>query len=652
MSKRIIFHELVVPEEALRRIEELVPLRPLGVEEVSLEEAVGRVLAEDVYSSVDVPPFDRATMDGYAVRAVDTFGAFENRPVSLKVIGKVEAGEEPKREVGEGEAVEIATGAPLPKGSDAVVPVEFTKREGDRILIYRSLAPNENVASAGSDIRLGELILREGTVLLEREVGVLAAIGRNKVRVYKRPKVAIISSGNELIAPGDKLAFGRIYDVNTYSIYSAVLKDGGIPTSLGIVRDDVEEIEERLIHAEEEFDVVIISGGTSAGLADLTYQVLDKLGPPGIIVHGLKVKPGKPTVIAVSRNKKPIFGLPGYPNSALMIYDLIVRPIMRKLSGLKEEERKTIKAKLAIRVEGAKGRRGFYPVSLVKGTEDIVAFPMFAESGSISSLSLSDGYITVPENIEFLEEGEEVEVSLFAIEYKPADLYLVGSHDVAVEFILKKLGCGFKIVNVGSLEGIKSVAKGYGDIAGTHLLDVKSMEYNVPFLNELKVENSVLVRGYEREQGIIVAKGNPKGIKSVKDFLRDDVVIVNRTKGSGTRALLDFLLSREVGSLEEIRDKIKGYYTEVKTHSAVAACVKHGRADAGIGIRYVADAYELDFISLGWEKYDFLIRKESLRKRSTSKFLQVLRSEEFKEHLTRMVGYRAGKDLGEIIWEG
>ncbi|WP_243678906.1 molybdopterin-binding protein [Vulcanisaeta distributa] len=298
-GKRVIFHELLTPEEALSKVFNTVRIEPLGTEVVSIEESYGRVLAKDVYSRIDVPPFDRATMDGFAVRAEDTFGADELNPTRLKVIGNVETGgAEELPQVNPGEAVEIATGAPMPPGANAVVMVEYTKRSGDELMIYRSVTPGENVMSAGSDVMMGELILRRCTVIREREVGLLAAVGIDRVEVFKRPKVAIISTGNELVSPGKELGRGKIYDINTYTIAHAVRSMGAEPMIMGIVRDNINEMRDAVNRALSISDLVLLSGGTSAGLADLTYRVLDEIGPPGIIIHGLKVKPGKPTVVA------------------------------------------------------------------------------------------------------------------------------------------------------------------------------------------------------------------------------------------------------------------------------------------------------------------------------------------------------------------
>jgi len=652
---RKIYHNLVTPEEALEIVFKNVKVEPLGVETVDLLNAYGRVLAEDIYSKIDVPPFDRATMDGYAVHAEDTFTADELNPLKLKVVGKVEVGQEYLPSINKGECVEIATGAPLPKSANAVLMVEYTKALNDEILIYKSVAPGENVASAGSDISLGDLVLRKGTLLACREIAVLASIGIDKVKVYKRPRVAIISTGNELETPGEKLRFGKIYDANTYSIAAAVRELNAEPIVLGIARDIEEEIYNKIINGLEKSDLVIISGGTSAGTSDITYRVLELFGPPGIVVHGLKVKPGKPTVIAISKDKKIIVGLPGYPNSALMVFNLIVKPIIERMNGIESKDI-TIKAKIAQKLHGEKGRRALIPVSLVESSGYIKAYPLPAESGQVNALAQADGYIEVPEDVEFVDEGEEVTVKLFSKNYTPANMYIIGSHDIGLDIIIVKLSGKFncKVINVGSLGGLLAIISGDADIAGIHLVDEETGIYNIPYIKRLDIHDAVLIRGYMRRQGIIVPKGNPKNIKSIEDFLRSDVTIVNRNRGAGTRALLDLKL-KEIAkksnlSFEEIIKKVKGYFYEVKTHTAVAAAIAQGKADAGLGIESAAAMYNLDFIPLTWEYYDFLIMKSSLNKDAVKKFLEILKSKEFKVELEKIPGYKVPENIGEVIW--
>jgi putative molybdopterin biosynthesis protein len=599
-------------------------------------------------------------MDGYAVKAEDTFGAEEDNPIALKVVGKVEAGDVPAIEVERGTAVEISTGAVIPKGANAVVMVEYTSRDGDNVLIFKPVPPGANIMSAGSDIMAGELLVRRGTKLTAREIGVLASAGFDSVRVVKKPVVAVISTGNELIDPGEKLEFGKVYDVNTYTIGAGILENGGIPVFLGIARDNAEEIRSKIAEGLEIADIVILSGGTSAGIGDMIYRIIGEFGE--VLVHGVAVKPGKPTVIAVASwngKTKPIFGLPGYPTSALMIFEIFVAPLIRLMSGLPGEEHKIVKARVPIKVFSAIGRREFLPVNLVEGERGLMAYPLTDYSGAISTLAEADGFVEIPENKVFLEEGEEVEVRLFG-EIKPADLMIIGSHcvgiDVLLEVMRRRKPLQAKVINVGSTGGIMAVKRGEADIAGTHLLDAETGEYNIPYLVKYGLKGkAVLVKGYVREQGFIVAKGNPKNIKGFEDLLREeDVTFINRNPGSGTRILLDMYLkeiAEEKGmSFDELRSLIKGYDVEAKSHTAVAIAILMGKADVGLGIRTVAERYGLDFIPVRPEEYDFVVRKDRLSKESVKLFLDTLTSKEFKAELERKLpGIMTTKDTGKIV---
>lgn len=635
--KRVIFHDLITLDEAKEIL--VSRARPLGVEEVPLEEAYGRVLAEDVYSPVDVPPFDRSTVDGYAVVSADLAGASEISPVKLTLKGRVEAGGFPDFELSRGEAAEVATGAPIPRGADAVVMVEYTSEREGAVVVYRSVYPGENVVPAGSDFSAGELILRKCTRLTQREIGVLAAAGVRRPRVYRRPKVAIISTGNELEEPGVPLARGKLYDVNTYSLAAAVVESGGAPIIVGRARDDLEEYREILGKALAAADLVLISGGTSAGMADLTYRVLGDMGR--VLFHGIKVRPGKPT-IAAEVDGKIVVGLPGYPPSALMIFHSVVRPALLSMQCMRQTPPAVYRARLSMRTEGAKGRRSLYPVVLInKG--GYVAYPLNAESGLISVLARADGYIVIPEDVEFMEEGEEVEVYLFE-RYTPASLYFIGSNDIFLDRILAKFDV--KAIYVGSMGGILAVKRGEADVAGTHMLDPETGEYNSPVIRRLGVKGAVLVRGFAREQGLVVARGNPKGIRGFEDLLRSDVVMVNRPRGTGTRTLLDMKLEEIAKgrgiSVEELAKNIRGYTHEVRTHTAVAAAVAQGRADVGLAIRYAAEIYGLDFIPVGWEIYDLLIREEALERARPI-------IEELKRASEMPPGYKRLPETGEVV---
>jgi len=657
MSRRIIFHTLITPEEALEILKSHIRFEPIGVEEVSLTEAPGRVLAENIKSPIDIPSFARSSVDGYAVRSIDTVGAREDNPVELKLIGRVGVGEKPKVSLGPNECVEISTGAPLPSSADAVVMVEYTKRTGNHVKIFKSATSGENVSQTGSDAMFGETIVYKGTLLTPQIIAALAAAGVSKVKVYRKPKVAIISTGNELVKPGTKLEYGKIYDTNTYSLYASVIEDGGEPEALGILPDDERIIGEKLSYAIRKHDVILVSGGTSAGLGDIVYRILGKLGKPGILVHGLNIKPGKPTVIAVV-NGKPVFGLPGFPVSCLIVYSLIVKPVIRALAGLKHTRPRIVKAVLAFRVFGAKGRRTHIPVSLAKGYNDEwIAYPIGGDSGSIVRLSRSDGYIVIPENAMYFDEGEKVDVHLFTEQKLGSDMFFIGSHCPIAEILMEKLmeKYSIKIVNVGSMGGLLAVKRGEADVAGIHLYDPETKTYNKPYLKKYNVRNVVLVKGYFREQGIIVAKGNPYNIKCFEDIIDKGVRFINRNKGSGTRMLIDLALKeiaeKRKTKVKKLIEKIKGFWVEAKTHSAVASAIKYGRADAGIGLKYVAEKYGLDFIPLTKEEYDFLVVKKSLNKNVIKDFIEALQSKWFKEILKEASGYEPNKDTGRIVME-
>ncbi len=378
---------------------------------LALEDVLGRVLAEDVISKMDVPPFDRASFDGYAVRASNTFGADEGRPVELTLVGRLRPGFWPKRRLRSGECVEISTGAPIPPGADAVVMGEYASLEKGKVRICRAVAPGENVAERGSDLRRGRVALQKGEVLTPVKAGLLAAVGVKRVRVFSPPRIAIISTGDELARPGGCLAKGKIYDVNGTTLSGAVRECGGTPVYLGIARDRVSDIRKLIRKGLRRCDVLILSGGSSAGSGDVLPEIVNGMGSPGVIVHGLALKPGKPTFIGVLGGK-PVFGLPGYPVSAMMVFDQLVADYIRALSGLPRPRRLNVRARLSTRVISARGRKELIPVKM-SGKDGPTAEPILKGSGAVTSLSMADGYIEVPIERELLEEGELVEVKLF-----------------------------------------------------------------------------------------------------------------------------------------------------------------------------------------------------------------------------------------------
>ncbi|MEM3699346.1 MAG: molybdopterin-binding protein [Candidatus Bathyarchaeia archaeon] len=408
-----MFRKLITLEEAKKVISEHFKPKPLGIEEIRLLEAWNRVLAENITAKMDIPPFNRSTVDGYAVKAEDTSGAEENKPIKLKICGTVNVGELPKIIVKKGTAAEIATGAPLPEGADAVLMFEQTERKDDNLYIYNAVTKNENVMKAGADIQKGETVLKAGQVLGSREIGILASIGIAKVKVYVIPKVAVLSTGNEVTEPGEKLPPGKIYDINAYSLSAAVLESGGKPVYFGVLPDDVTVLQKTLKNALVSADMVITSGGVSIGPKDVVPQTLNSLGKPGVIICGMATKPGKPTTVALI-DEKIVFALPGHPTSALLIFHLIVSPIIQQMAGRKMRKPLKVKALAAMRMFPAKGRRTFIMVKLRRDESNrLVAEPVpTGLSGAITTLAKADGFVEISEKQQFVDAGEEVQVQL------------------------------------------------------------------------------------------------------------------------------------------------------------------------------------------------------------------------------------------------
>ncbi len=398
------FGALLPFEEAKKVVDNNI--KPITrVETVNIDDALGRVLAEDVVAGLSIPPFDRAAMDGYAVKAKDTFNAGQRSPKVLRLVGEVHAGETPTSKVGAGECIQIATGAMMPKGADAVVMVEDTEAENGRVKIFKSVYPRANVAQKGEDIKEGATVLKESSVLDAGKIGVLASQGITQVKVYEKPKVAVLPSGEEVVPLGKKLKRGQVYDINSHTIASVVRANGGIPVVFGVVGDKAEEIRATITEALKN-DLVVISGGSSVGERDLLVSVIQDWGQ--VLFHGIQVKPGKPTIFAMIEGK-PLMGMPGYPTSCLINSYLFLLPAIRKMAHLPPRTGETVTARLARRVPGSVGRRQFLTVKIEGGE----AIPVFKESGAITSIAEADGYIEIAENIDLLEKGEPVTVTLF-----------------------------------------------------------------------------------------------------------------------------------------------------------------------------------------------------------------------------------------------
>jgi putative molybdopterin biosynthesis protein len=633
MSQQQQFLHVIDRDEAERRFHAALRLAPLESESVALAEALGRVLAEDVVARVDVPSFDRSNFDGFAVRAADTYGAQEESPKLLRLLAEIIAtAVVPQIEVEPGDAVEIATGGMLPRGADAIVMVEHADTDGDELLVRRAVNAGFGVSFAGTDISAGETVLRRGDRLTSRETGVLAAIGETTVVVRRRPRVAVISTGDEIIPPGEPMRAGLVYDSNARVIADAVRELGGVPIELGIVSDDADQLRAKLRDAIASCDVVLLSGGTSKGAGDISYRVVRELDDPGVVAHGVALKPGKPTCLAVTGGK-PVVILPGFPTSAIFTFHEFVAPVLRKLAGLPDENREVLTARLAVKVNSEIGRTEYLLVGLVERGEGELprysAFPMGKGSGSVTAFSRADGFVTIPRHQELLDAGETVDVRLLGRDLHAADLVVIGSHCVGLDFLLGKLheqGFHTKCLAVGSTAGLDAVRRGECDLAGIHLFDPETGKYNSPFLTD-ELE---LIPGYRRMQGVLFRRGDERfegrtaeqAVAAVKQ--QPDCVMMNRNQGSGTRILIDRLLEGA---------KPSGYAVQARNHNAIAAAVSQGRADWGVAIQFVAEQAGLAFLPLAEEQYDFVTPRSRSAKPVIAALKQLLADPDIRRQL-------------------
>ncbi len=618
------FLEVVSAQEARARFEKHLDLSPLAAERVTLAEAITRVLAHDVVAAVDAPPFDRSNVDGFAVRAADTFGASDGNPKSLSLNPEVIAcGDVPALEVAPGTATAIATGGVIPRGADAVVMIEQTElveQSAPLIEIRRATAPGQFISYAGSDIARGETLLRRGAVIGSREIGMLAACGLAEIEVVRRPKVAVLSTGDELVAPGEPLKPAGVYDSNGAIVAAAVTEAGGEPIPFGAVPDDEKALEAAVRMALSQADMVVLSGGTSKGAGDLSHTIVSRLGT--ILVHGVALKPGKPLCLGIA-DSKPIVVLPGFPTSAIFTFHSFVAPLIRARAGRAPEAAQTVQARVPVRVASELGRQEFLLVSLVDSGAGLVAFPTGKGSGSVTSFSQADGFLAIDALAAALDAGSTADVTLIGSAARAPDLVVMGSHDVALDVVvgaLSERGFSARVLAVGSLGGVAAANRGECDVAPVHLVDPKSGEYNV----HLTGPGLALVRGWRRMQGILFRPGDTRfegksAVDALKTALADSsALMVNRNAGSGTRVLLDKLLDGA---------RPPGYANQPKSHNAVAAAIAQGRADWGLAIEPVAQLYGLGFLPVAPEHYDFIVVEARRERPAVTAFLEMLRDE-------------------------
>ncbi len=632
MSDQEQFLDVIDRDEAERRFRTALNPRPLGVETIATSDSLGRVLAANVVAQVDVPAFDRSNFDGFALQARDTYGASELAPRTIQLLPQlVEAGTVLPIAIQSGQAIAIATGGMLPRGADAILMIEHAEEQAACLIARRAVTPGFGVAFAGTDIALGETVLRGGTVLTSRETGVLAAIGVAQIEVWRQPRVTIISTGNEIIAPGQAMQPACVYDSNSQVLADAVRELGGVAILGGIVRDDVAQLRAALHSALKDSDVVLLSGGTSKGRGDLCYRVVSELHDPGIVVHGVALKPGKPICLAVSAGK-PIVILPGFPTSAIFTFHEFVAPVIRSLAGRQPQSHETVTAQLALKTNSEIGRTEYLLVGLVESDGGLTAFPMGKGSGSVTTFSRADGFVTIPRHTEILHAGAQVDVQLLGRGLELADLIVIGSHCVGLDCLLTVLqqrGIRSKLLSVGSSAGLLAAKRGECDLAGIHLLDPYNGTYNRSFLDE----SVTLVAGYRRSQGIAFRHDDSRFIDKTVDEIVEtakndaSIVMVSRNQGSGTRALID----RLVGDA-----KLNGSAVQPSNHSAVAAAIVQHRADWGITIEAIARSARLAFVPLQDEQFDFAIPVARLQRPAVQTFISLLFNDEIRQKLRQM----------------
>jgi putative molybdopterin biosynthesis protein len=620
------FLEVISAGEARVRFEQHLDLAPLPAETVSLADARTRVLAHDVVAAFDAPPFDRANVDGFALRAADTVGASDGNPKIFTLNSEVIAcGHAPMLTVGAGTCTAIATGGVIPRGADAVVMIEQTElieSNPSRIELRRAAAPGQFISYAGSDIARGETLLRRGARIGSREIGMLAASGLARIEVVRRPKVAVLSTGDELVEPGNPLKPAAVYDSNSAIIAAAVSEAGGEPLTFGVLPDDAVILEKTVREALAVSDMVVLSGGTSKGAGDLSHRVVSRLGKPGILVHGVALKPGKPLCLAVV-DDKPVVVLPGFPTSAIFTFHAFVAPVIRARAGLPPEATQTVNARVPVRVASELGRKEFVLVSLVKGDQGMIAFPTGKGSGAVTSFSQADGFLEIDALASSLDAGSDVQVTLIDNTIRAPDLVIMGSHDVALDVVVGALadhGLTARILAVGSLGGVAAANRGECDIAPVHLIDPASGQYN----KHLVTQGLSLVPGWRRMQGLVFRPGDARfegrsASEALKIILADaSALMINRNAGAGTRVLTDKLLGGA---------RPAGYANQPKSHNAVAAAIAQGRADWGLAIEPVAKLYGLGFLPVSPEHYDFLVVDSRREHPGVQVFLAALRDD-------------------------
>ncbi len=650
-----IYLDNISLDEAIRKWLEKIQaehVRPLGPESVPVGQALGRITSEAIFAKLSSPFYHASAMDGYAVRFADTFGASERSP---------------KRLAYGTQAVSVNTGDPLPVGFDSVIMIEdvnviqkadigpgkrnVQKKVVEHIEIIKAATPWQNVRVIGEDIVSTELIVPENHKIRPVDMGAIISGGHVLVHARRRPQIVLIPTGSELVEPGSELRKGNIIESNSFILSALVQEWGGEAIRVKPVPDNIEEIKKAINEGCELGDLVVVNAGSSAGSADFTAQAIAELGE--VIQHGINIKPGKPVILGWIKNT-PVLGIPGYPVSTFITFSIFARILVCKLQGIELPSTEYMTAKLSRQVASSLGQEEFLRVKLGKVGENMIATPVSRGAGVLMSLVRADGFVRIPAMSEGLGAGAEVNVELLRDKDEIGNTVVcIGSHDNSLDLlanVLKKNYPRFSLssAHVGSMGGLIALKKGEAHMAGTHLLDENTGEYNIPYLQSLLGDKGIILMNLVyRQQGLMVIKGNPKNISSFEDLLREDIVFINRQRGSGTRLLTDkYLRENNISS-----DDIRGYEREEYTHMGIASAVLTGIADTGMGILAAARALGLDFIPLARERYDLAFIKEYLGAGPVSAVLQIIRdNDEFRRSVENLGGYDI-TDMGKILYE-
>ncbi|MCE5195493.1 MAG: molybdopterin biosynthesis protein [Nitrospiraceae bacterium] len=642
--KRELYLNTVSLDEAAKkwfgRLKTESLFKPLGKETIKVIDSQGRITASPVYAKLSAPFYHASAMDGYAVKFSETFGASERSQKKLKI---------------KEQAVYVDTGDPIPDGFNSVIMIEdinvFKDGKGEYIEISAPVTPWQNVRVIGEDIVATELILPENQKIRPFDIGAMLAGGHTEVSVRKKPDVAVIPTGTEIVEPGTNLKKGDIIEYNSRMLGGFINEWGGNAIRFNIVPDNLDELKKTILEACKKSDMVVVNAGASAGSEDFTSRAISEIGE--VILHGVNIKPGKPLMLGWVNNK-PVLGIPGYSVSAFLALNLFGKPVIKKWLGLDSEISETLKAKLSRQIASSLGQEEFLRVKVGKVGDNFIATPLARGAGVIMSLVRADGIMRIPSMSEGLGSGSEVDVELFRTKKEIENtLVCIGSHDITLDLlgnILRKRYSNLSLssAHVGSMGGLMALKRGECHLAGTHLLDEATGEYNLPFIKRLLSGKKIfLVNLVHRDQGLVVPKGNPKKIKGFKDLLRKDIIFMNRQAGSGTRLLTD----KNLNELGIRADDVNGYKVEEYTHMGVASAVLTNMADAGLAIFAAAKALDLDFIPIAKERYDLAIPAEFYEGGLIQSILKIIREDdEFRSSVRNLGGYDIS-GMGEIIYQ-